>query len=98
MKTTIDIPESLYTTLAAASSAEGLSVADFVLKAASDRVKDALTETSSGKLLREHPLAEFYREVDGRSDEERRAIHEAVTEVQAIIDEEFSKIDPRDWE
>ncbi len=98
MKTIIDIPESLYTTLAAASSAEGLSVADFVLKAASDRVKDVPAQTSLSKSRQEHPLADFYREVDRRTEEERRAIHEAVTEVQAIIDEEFSKIDPRDWE
>lgn len=98
MKTTIDIPESLYTTLAAASSAEGISVADFVLKAASERVKDVPAATPLGESRREHPLAEFYQEVDRRTEEERRTIHEAVTEVQAIIDEEFSKIDPRDWE
>ena len=98
MKTTVNIPESLYTTLAAASSAEGLSVADFVLKAASDRAKDVAAETLLSKSQQEHPLAEYYREVERRTEEERRAIHEAVTEVQAIIDEEFSKIDPRDWE
>jgi uncharacterized protein (DUF1778 family) len=99
MKTTIDIPESLYTTLAAASSAEGLTLEDFVLKAARDRVKDLPSESPPSIQLRDVPaIAEYYQWLDSRTEEERQEIREAVAEVQAIIDEEFSRIDPRDWE
>lgn len=99
MKTTIDIPESLYTTLAAASSAEGLTLEDYILRAAKEKTFG--TEIATPKVdlaLKKRRLAEFFAQLDGQSEEERKATREAVAEVQALIDEAFSRIDPRDWD
>src|SRR5690349_20771071 len=99
MKTTIDIPESLYTTLAAASSAEGLTLEDYILRAAKERIVGVEIATPKVDLaVKKQWLAEFFAYLDGQSEEEKKAAREAVAEVQAIIDEEFSRIDPRDWE
>ena len=99
MKTTIDIPESLYTTLAAASSAEGLTLEDYLMRAAKEKIFGVAVSSLSTELAaKKQRLAEFRAYLDSRTEEERKANREAVAEVQAIIDEEFSKIDPKDWE
>jgi len=99
MKTTIDIPEALYTTLAAASSAEGLTLEDYILRAAEEKTFGAETASPTVDVAtKKHQLAEFFAYLDSRSEEEKKATSEAVAEVQAIIDEEFPRIDPRDWE
>jgi hypothetical protein len=99
MKTTIDIPESLYTTLAAASSAQGLTLEDYILRAAKEKTFGAkIASPTVDVAAKKHQLAEFFAYLDSQSEEEKKATREAVAEVQAIIDEEFSRIDPRDWE
>lgn len=109
MKTTIDIPDDLYQTLSAASTAEGLSIGAYLLNAW--KKKDAApaeTQATRG------PAPVGLERVDGMivmPDGSRRMVDLAawwegipkappgeVEQVQRIIDEEFSKIDPRDWE
>lgn len=100
MQTTIDIPDSLYPQLAAASSAEGLSVEAFVVEAAKQHLEGRAVIHVNPKQpkLRDTPLSALRAHLDGLSDEERRELHEAVGEVQSIIDEEFSQIEPEMWE
>lgn len=99
MKTTIDIPEALYTTLSEASSAEGLTLEDYLMKAAKEKIFGAAVNSPLAEIAaKKQRLAEFRAYLDNRTEEEREATREAVAEVQAVIDEDFSKIDPRDWE
>lgn len=103
METRIEIPDSLYPQLAAASSAEGLSIEAYVIEAAKEKLGDAAdaakaTTDRTGTPREDHPFAELWSQLDQMSDEERQRHHEAVQEIQAIIDEEFSQIEPEMWE
>lgn len=104
MKTTIDIPDDLYPTLAAASSAAGVSLEGFVLSAAREKAGGSVRETAGAKgpphdgATIGDIMAEHYARLDRTSPRERADYSQAVAEVQAVIDEEFSKVDPRDWE
>jgi hypothetical protein len=87
MKTTIDIPDSLYPVILAASAARGVSVEAFVVNAATVAADGP---TMTNPIERDSPAG--LMSVFGIAD------HEEVRDVQRIIDEEFSNVDPRDWE
>ncbi len=82
MKTTVEIPDTLYRQLKARAALKGQTIKDFLVEAvraklASDKAKP------KGKT--------GWEAVFGAADPKD------VAEVQRIIDEEFSKIDPDDW-
>jgi hypothetical protein len=82
MKTTVEIPDSLYRQIKARAALQGQTIKDFLVdavraKLASDKAKP------NGKTGWE---AAF-----GAADPKD------VAELQRIIDEDFSKIDPDDW-
>ena len=81
MKTTVEIPDSLYRQLKARAALRGQTIKDFLLEAV--RAKLASDKTSSkGKT--------GWRAAFGAADPKD------VAEVQRIIDEEFSQVDPDD--
>ena len=88
MQTTIDIPDSIYPALLAASTAQGQSVSAFLVQAAAEKAK---REGANGDSLGTPVVKRGWRVAFGSADPED------VAEVQKIIDEEFSKIDPEDW-
>lgn len=93
METTISIPDSLYSAFLARSSAEGQSVGEFLVQAGAKII------ANPGRLTPETTTAEpehegGWWEAFGSAAEH----HEALMEVQRIIDEEFSQIRPEDWE
>ena len=82
MKTTVEIPDSLYRQIKARAALKGQTIKDFLVEAvraklASDKGK------RKGKIGWEAAFGS--------------ANPEDVAEVQRIIDEEFSKINPDDW-
>lgn len=99
MKTTIDIPESVLPDLAAISAAQGLSVEAYVVKATQEKLKadhpescgapsgDGLATDGSKRIVDFHAWWQSIPKADP----------EAVADVQAVIDEEFSKVDPEEW-
>lgn len=83
MKTTVEVPDNLYRQIKARAALEGQSVKAFFL----DALREKLGVTIDGE--NEDELG--WRVAFGAADPEE------VAEVQKIIDEEFSKIDPDDW-
>lgn len=114
MKTTIDIPDSLYPQIASASAAAGQSIEAFLIATLRDHVSGLAQEPAVDENGQRDPpngfprsAAEFAAMVEQRSREPSgpnslrdvfgTGDHEALMELQQIIDEEFSKIDPEDW-
>jgi hypothetical protein len=82
MRTTVEIPDNLYRQIKARAALDGQTIKAFFLEA----VRDKLTAAPA------KPDEEIgWRAAFGAGDPE------AVAEVQRIIDEEFSTIDPEDW-
>jgi hypothetical protein len=82
MKTTVEIPDSLYRQIKARAALQGQTIKDFLVDAV--RAKLASDKApSKGKT--------GWRAAFGAADPKD------VAEVQRIIDEEFSKINPDDW-
>ena len=83
MKTTVEFPDNLYRQIKARAALQGQSVKAFLL----DAIREKL-------------------EIDGEVKEDDLGLRaalgtadpEAVAEVQKIIDEEFSKVDLKDWQ
>jgi hypothetical protein len=82
MKTTVELPDTLYRQLKARAALEGQTIKDFLAEAV--RAKLA-TEKSKSK------RKTGWQAVYGAADPKE------VAEVQRIIDEEFSRIDPEGW-
>ena len=82
IKTTIDIPDELYRETKALAAMTGRTVRDLVTELLRERVEQ--------ERAREGPRG--WRAVFG---EVPKA---AANQVQSVIDAEFSKVDPRDWE
>ena len=83
MKTTVEVPDNLYRQIKARAALQGQSIKAFFL--------DALREKLGMAVEGEEDKGLGWRVAFGAADPE------AVAEVQKIIDEEFSKIDPDDW-
>ena len=83
VRTTLEIPDSLFRRSKAAAALAGLSLKEFVanaLRAYLARHGEAIREPSG------------WRAVYGR------ASPEEVAEVDRIVEEEFGRVDPEDWE
>lgn len=84
MKTTLDVPDQLYRQIKARAALKGQTIKSFFL----DAIRDKLLAERGKKGGKEET---GWRAVFGK------ASKRDVAEVQRIIDEEFSKIDPEDW-
>lgn len=82
MKTTVELPDALYRKIKARAAARGQSVKAFFL----DALRDKLSEENR---VAAEP---GWRSVFGK------APSKEVRNVQRVIDEEFSRIDPEGWE
>jgi hypothetical protein len=82
MKTTLEIPDAIYRQVKARAALNGQTVRSFFL--------EALREKLNGQRRKAKPPA-GWRSVFGK------ATQEEIDEVQKIIDEEFSRINPEDW-
>jgi hypothetical protein len=86
MKTTVEIPDSLYRQLKARAALKGQSIKDFLVEAVRSKLASDLKKPKSKAKLKTGWEAAW-----GTADPQ------AIAELQRIIDEEFSKIDPDDW-
>lgn len=84
MKTTLDVPDQLYRQIKARAALKGQTIKSFFL----DAIRDKLLAERGKKGGKEET---GWRAVFGKANKSD------VAEVQRIIDEEFSKIDPEDW-
>jgi hypothetical protein len=82
MKTTVEVPDSLYRQIKARTALKGQTIKAFFLDAIRDKLAAEATKPNEET---------GWRVAFGAA----RA--EDVAEVQRIIDEEFSRIDPEDW-
>ena len=82
MKTTVDIPDSVYRQIKARAALRGESVKAFLLEAVKDKLA-ASRDREKG--------SSGWRSVFGKADQK------AVEELQRILDEEFSRVEPGDW-
>jgi len=83
MKTTFEIPDALYRRLKARAAIQGKSVKDYLVEA----IRDKLAAGAAG------PQQKIgWRAVYGA------AKPDEVAELQRIIDQEFSGIDPEGWD
>lgn len=82
MKTTVEIPDPLYRQIKARAALKGQTVRAYLTDALKDKIK------SEAKNRNKKPG--WLKLAGGLPDK-------AVREIQDIIDEEFSKIDPVEW-
>ena len=82
MRTTVDVPDPLYRRIKARAALKGQSVKAFLLDALRDKLEMEKGQTKGKTGWR----AAFGSARPGEVDE-----------VQRIIDEEFSRVDPEDW-
>ena len=82
MKTTIEIADSVYRQVKARAALRGQTVRAFLLEAIGEKLAEEGTAENG-------PAG--WRAVFGK------ASRRAVEDVQALIDHEFSHIDPEDW-
>ena len=82
MKTTVEIPDTLYRQLKARAALKGQTIKDFMVEAVRAKLDDdrAKPKKKTG-----------WEAAFGAADPKD------VAELQRIIDEEFSKVDPDDW-
>jgi hypothetical protein len=83
VKTTIDIAEPVLRQVKARAALRGQSLKGYILEALRDRLRQETQPISPSS---------GWRSVLGK------APRGSTDEVQQIIDEEFSRIDPRDWQ
>jgi len=88
MKTTVEIPDTLYRQIKARAALKGQSIKDFLVEAV--RAKIASDKPASRKNQSKKKVG--WEAVYGAADPKE------VAELQRIIDEEFSRIDPEGWE
>ena len=86
MKTTVEIPDLLYRQIKARAAIKGQSIKDFLVEAVRAKLTSDKSKPNSKRKKKTGWEAAF-----GAADPKD------VAEVQRIIDEEFSKIDPDDW-
>jgi hypothetical protein len=86
MKTTLDIPDLLFRRVKARAAIQGQSMKVFVVDALRARMQTAAAE--DGKTSQPE-----WRNVYGALKRDRAEVRK----VQAIIDEEFEKVNPDDW-
>jgi hypothetical protein len=84
MKTTVDVPDRLYRQIKARAALRGQTIKSFFI----DAVREKLA--TEGGAANKKQIG--WRAVFGKGNKEE------VAEVQRIIDEEFSRIDPEGWE
>jgi hypothetical protein len=89
MKTTVEIPDTLYRQLKARAALQGQSMKDFLVEAV--RAKLANDSTKLTKERSKSNGKTGWRAVFGAADPQE------IAELQRIIDEEFSRIDPEGW-
>jgi len=82
MKTTVEVPDSLYRQIKARAALKGQTIKAFFI----DAIRDKLISEKS-----EPDNQTGWRAVFGAADPKDMA------ELQRVIDEEFSKIDPETW-
>ncbi len=82
MKTTLDVPDSLYRQIKARAALKGTTIRAFFLDAIQDKLK---AERDGGK------KTTGWRTVFGK------ATKDDVCQLQHILDEEFSRIDSEAW-
>jgi hypothetical protein len=82
LKTTLEIPDLLYRRLKASAAQQGKSVKTLVNEAIAEKMRRPEGNTTPG-----------WRRGFGQL----RHLHEETCEIDRVIAEEFSKIDPEDW-
>lgn len=82
MKTTIEISDTIYRQVKARASLKGMTMKAFFLEALKEKLK-----AESRKKDEEAGWLQVFGKADAA----------AINEVQAIIEDEFSKVDPEDW-
>ncbi len=113
MKTTIDIPDSLYPQIASASAAAGQTIEAFVVSVVAEHTgqeADSCDAPRKDRRPEEVPTdltnAEQIEWLRANVDPGRLGLMAAfgtvdadtIAELDRFIDEEFSQIDPKDWE
>lgn len=89
MKTTVEVPDNLYRQIKARAALQGQTIKAFFIEA----LREKLTSGTQAESAEEAASAEVgWRAVFGKGDKE------AIAEVQKIIDDEFSQIDPEGWD
>lgn len=83
MKTTLEIPDVLYRQVKARAALKGQTVKDFMVEAVRAKLADNGAKPNKKT---------GWRAVYGAADPKE------IAELQRIIDEEFSRIDPEGWE
>jgi hypothetical protein len=91
MKTTLEVPDSLYRQIKARAALKGQTIKAFFLEAiraklTADRPTDPSVATD------DRPAEVGWKAVFGHADKEE------IAELQRIIDEEFERIDPEGWD
>lgn len=85
MKTTVEIPDSLFRQVKATAAQQGLSLKDFFTEA----VREQLRRRSGGATTPEKP---WMRAFGGLRD-----LHRETKRVDRIIEREFERIDDEEW-
>jgi Antitoxin ParD len=86
MKTTVEIPDTLYRQIKARAALKGQSIKDFLVEAVRAKLATDKTKPSSNRKQKTG-----WETVFGAADPKEMA------ELQRIIDEEFARIDPEGW-
>lgn len=89
MKTTVEIPDTLYRQLKARAALQGQTVKDFLVEAVRAKLAKDTTKPAKNKAKSQGKTG--WRAAFGAADPKD------VAEVQRIIDEEFSRVDPEGW-
>jgi len=87
MKTTVEIPDMLYRQVKVRAALHGQTIKDFLIDAVRERLTNPADKNAKSGKKKIGWEAAF-----GAADPKD------VAEVQRIIDEEFSKTDPADWQ
>jgi hypothetical protein len=90
MKTTLEVPDNLYRQIKVRAALKGQTIKSFFI----DAIRAKLAAESGGKRGTKKAKNEEtgWRAVFGAADPDE------VAQVQRIIDEEFSRIDPEGWD
>ena len=86
MKTTVEIPDTLYRQIKALAALKGQSIKDFLIEAVRAKLATDKTKPNSKRKQKTGWEAVF-----GCADPKE------IAELQRIVDEEFSRIDPEGW-
>ena len=94
MKTTLEVPDSLYRQIKARAALKGQTIKAFFLDAIRAKLAvDRPNNQAQASVTTEDQLADVgWRAVFGQADKEE------IAELQRIIDEEFERIDPEGWD